>query len=150
MCGNVMPPMSKRFVDTNLIVRHLVQDHPGHATIAARLMERCDRGELTLVVLPAVIAECVFVLESFYEQPRNDIARAMSALLSSPGIEVADLAIHLDALKRYGETRIHFVDCVIAATAAAFGVPVATLDRDFRKFSDVAIDRGDNEIEEPE
>ena len=116
--------MSKRrLADTNLIVRHLVQDHPAHAKIAARLVAACDRGDLTLVVLPAVLAECVFVLESFYEHPRADIARVMSALVGSPGIELADLAIHLDALRRYGETRAHFVDCTIAATAATVNLP---------------------------
>ena len=137
--------MSKRrLVDTNLIVRHLVQDHPGHAKVAAQLVEACDRGTLILMVLPAVVAECVFVLESFYERPRADIARVMSALLSSPGIELADLAIHLDALKLYGETRVHFVDCTIAATATALALPVATLDSDFRKFPDVTVDLDDN------
>ena len=140
--------MSKRrLVDTNLIIRHLVQDHPGHAKVAARLVEACDRGNLILVVLPAVVAECVFVLESFYEHPRADIARVMSALLSSPGIELADLVIHIDALKRYGETRAHFVDCTIAATAAALALPVATLDSDFRKFPDVTVDLNDNGAE---
>jgi len=141
--------MSKRrFVDTNLIVRHLVQDHPAHAKVAERLVDACDRGDLVLVVLPAVVAECVFVLESFYEHPRADIAGVMSALLSSPGIELTDLAIHLDALKRYAETRIHFVDCTIAAAAAAVKLPVATLDGDFRKFSDVVIDLGNGAREE--
>ncbi len=140
--------MSKRrLVDTNLIIRHLVQDHPAHAKVAARLVEACDRGNLTLVVLPAVVAECVFVLESFYEHPRADIARVMSALLSSPGIELADLAVHLNALKRYGETRVHFVDCTLAATAAALALPVATLNSDFRKFPDVTVNLNDSGAE---
>ena len=66
--------MSKRrLVDTNLIVRHLVQDDPRHAEIAGRLIEACDRGELILVGLPAVVAECVFVLESFYELPARTL-----------------------------------------------------------------------------
>ena len=120
--------MSKRrLVDTNLIIRHLVQDNPQHAEIAGRLFEACDRGDLVLVVLPAVVAECVFVLESFYELPRAEIAKVMAALVSSPGIELADLAIHLDALNRYGRTQVHFVDCTIAATAALRFLPVATL-----------------------
>jgi len=29
------------------------------------------------VVLPAVLAECVFVLDSFYQHPRGDIATAL-------------------------------------------------------------------------
>ena len=133
--------MSKRrLVDTNLIVRHLVQDDPQHAEIAGRLIKACDRGEVILVLLPAVVAECVFVLESFYEFPRADIARVMAALVSSPGIELADLAIHLDALKRYGRTRLHFVDCTIAAAAALLSLPVATFDSDYKKFPDVNIE----------
>ena len=133
--------MSKRrLVDTNLIVRYLVQDHEKHAKAAGRLLEACDRGEVVIVVLPAVLAECVFVLESFYEHPRPDIASALSRLVSSPGIEISEVAIHLDALDRYKRTKIHFVDCLIAATAAAENVAVASFDQDFRKFTDVRVE----------
>ena len=133
--------MSKRrLVDANLIVRHLVQDHEKHAKVAGRLFEACDRGDLVIVVLPAVLAECVFVLESFYEQPRGDMASALGTLISSPGVEIYEPAIHLDALDRYRETKVHFVDCLIAATASAENTPVSTFDQDFRKFSDVRIE----------
>jgi len=130
----------RRLVDANLIVRHLVQDHEKHAKVAGRLFEACDRGDLVIVVLPAVLAECVFVLESFYEQPRGDIASALATLISSPGVEIYEPAIHLDALDRYRETKVHFVDCLIAATASAENTPVSTFDQDFRKFSDVRIE----------
>ena len=50
----------RRLIDTNLIVRHLVQDHEKQARIAGKLFEACDRGEIILVILPAVLAECVF------------------------------------------------------------------------------------------
>ena len=133
--------MSKRrLVDTNLIVRYLVQDHKKHAKAAGRLFDACDRGEVVIVVLPVVLAECVFVLESFYEHPRGDIASALAKFISSPGVEISGAAIHLDALRRYGKTNIHFVDCLIAATAAAEGTPVATFDQDFRKFADVRVE----------
>jgi predicted nucleic acid-binding protein len=63
----------------------------------------------------------------------------MAALLSSPGIELADLAIHLEALNRYGRTHLHFVDCTIAAAAALLSLPVATFDGDYKKFPDVTV-----------
>ena len=133
--------MSKRtLVDTNLIVRYLVQDHEKHAKIAGRLFDACDRGEAIVVLLPAVLAECVFVLESFYEHPRADIASALSRFVSSPGVEMDAVAIQLDALGRFKRTRIHFVDCLIAATAVAEGLPVASFDHDFRKFGDVRVE----------
>lgn len=130
----------RRLVDTNLIVRHLVQDHAQHAKAAGRLFDACDRGDIVILVLPAVLAECVFVLESFYERPRGDIASALGKLISSPGIEIEDLATHAEALNRYGRTKVHFVDCLIGATAAAEGLPVASFDRDFRKFTDVRVE----------
>jgi len=130
----------RRLVDTNLVVRHLVQDHERHAKVAEKVFEACDRGELVIVVLPAVLAECVFVLESFYKHPRGDIASALGRLISSPGVEIYGAAVHLDALDRYRQTKIHFVDCMVAATAAAESVPVASFDQDFRKFADVRIE----------
>lgn len=133
--------MSKRrLIDTNLIVRYLVQDHEKHAKAAEKLFAACDRGELVIVLLPAVLGECVFVLDSFYGRPRADIASALGTLISSPGVEINDPSVHLDALKRYRQTKVHFVDCLIAATAAAENIPVATFDQDFRKFADVRVE----------
>jgi len=81
------------------------------------LFAACDRGEVTLVVLPVVLAECVFVLESFYKQPRANIAQVLKSLIGSPGVELDDLPVHLDALTRYARTQLHIVDCLVAATA---------------------------------
>jgi predicted nucleic acid-binding protein len=130
----------RRLLDTNLIVRHLVQDHEKHARAAGKLFDACDRGQVILVVLPAVLAECVFVLESFYEHPRSHIAAALRRLVASPGIEIGDAEVCLDALERYAATKCHFVDCLIAATAAAQHMPVASFDEGFRRFSDVSVD----------
>jgi predicted nucleic acid-binding protein len=130
----------RRLVDTNLIVRYLVQDHEKHAKAAGKLFDACDRGDVVIVVLPAVLAECVFVLESFYEHPRGHISSALGRLISSPGVEIGGATIHLDALERYRNTKVHFVDCLLAATAAAEDTPVATFDQDFRKFADVRVE----------
>jgi predicted nucleic-acid-binding protein len=130
----------RRLVDTDLIVRYLVQDHEKHAKAAARLFDACDRGDVVVVVLPAVLAECVFVLDSFYQHARGDIASALGTLISSPGVVISEEAIHLDALDRYRKTNVHFVDCLIAATASAEKTSVATFDQDFRKFADVRVE----------
>ena len=131
---------TRRLVDTNLIVRYLVQDHEKHARAAGKLFDACDRGEVEILVLPVVLAECVLVLESFYERRRGDIASALGRLISSPGVEISEVSVHLDALNRYKGTRAHFVDCLIAATAVARNVPVSTFDQDLRKFVDVRLE----------
>jgi len=130
----------RRLVDTNLIIRYLVQDHERHAKAAGKLFDACDRGDVVVVVLPAVLAECLFVLESFYEHPRGSIASALGRLISSPGVEISGAAVQLDALDRYRRTKVHFVDCLVAATAAAEDTPIASFDQDFRKFTDVRVE----------
>lgn len=130
---------TRRLLDTNLIVRHLTQDHPVHAEIAEKLFAASDRGELTLVILPTVLAECVFVLESFYKHPRDSIGDALENLLSRPGIEIEQVETHRDALKRYAGSKLHFVDCTLAAAAAASQTPIATFDVALRKLRDVQV-----------
>jgi predicted nucleic-acid-binding protein len=130
----------RRLVDTNLIIRYLVQDDEKHAKAAGKLIDACDRGEVEIVILPVVLAESVFVLESFYQRQRPDIAEVLRGLITSPGVEISESTVHLDALDRYRRTKIHFVDCLIAATAAARDMPVASLDQDFRKFADVRVE----------
>lgn len=133
--------MTKRkLIDTNLIVRYLVQDHEKHARAAGKLFDACDRGEMAIVILPVVLAECVFVLESFYERARGDIAATLSRLISSPNIDIERHEVYLDALDRYSRTKVHFVDCILAANAAADDMPVATLDQDFRKWPEIRVE----------
>ena len=132
----------RRLLDSNLIVRHLVQDHEQHSKIAGRLFEASDRGLLTLVIVPVVLAECVFVLESVYQRTRAEIADNLTLLIGSPGIELQDRDICIDALKRYRSCKMHFIDCTLAAAAALETIPVASLDAGFKRFSDVVVEVG--------
>jgi predicted nucleic-acid-binding protein len=129
----------RRLVDTNLIVRHLTQDHPAHARIAGKLFAACDSGELTLIILPAVLAECVFVLESFYGHSPDRIAESLDLLISGAGIEIADAPIHRNALDRYRKGNLHFVDCVLAAKAATEKIELATFDSGLARLPDVKV-----------
>ena len=130
--------MSKRrLVDTNLIARYLVQDHARHSKAAGKLFDACDRGDVVIVVLPAVLAECVFVLESFYEHPRGDISSALGRLISSPGVENRRGDDSPPRSGSYRKTKVHFVDCLLATTE---DTPVAIFDQDFRKFADVRVE----------
>jgi predicted nucleic acid-binding protein len=61
-------------------------------------------------------------------------------LISSPGVEISEIRVPLDALNRYKGSNAQLVDCLLAATAVAKNVPVATFDQDSRKFVDVRVE----------
>ena len=62
-----------------------------------------------------VFAECVFVLESFYEAPRAQVATTMRALLAMPTVTVADQLVFLRSLEVYEEQRLHFAEAQLVA-----------------------------------
>ncbi len=130
----------RRLIDTNIIIRHLTQDFPAHAAIAGKLFEASDRGELMLIILPEVLAESVYVLESFYKQSRIQIASALEILLTGVGVVIEDLKVHLNALRRYSGNSLHFIDCILAASGEASGCSIASFDAGLKKVRGLKID----------
>lgn len=130
-------PRKAQLVDTNVLVRFFTGDPPELAAKARKLVARADTGELVLLVLPVVLAETFFTLESFYEMERKLVASKLSVFLQSRGIEAIEPARVLDALSRCEHRGAHFADAYIAASAAELKHPIASFDRDFDKFKDV-------------
>jgi predicted nucleic acid-binding protein len=116
----------KAFLDTNILVRHLTGDPPGQARRATTFL----RAGHELILTDLVVAEMVYVLESFYETPPAQIAEAARALLALPSIAVVDHDVLLRALELYEVMRLDFAEAYPAALAELSGVKrVASFDR---------------------
>ena len=114
------------FIDTNILVRHLTGDPPEQAARATKSLAAAD--ELLLVDL--VVAEVVYVLESFYEVPRERVAELVRAIIAFPAIVVLDSALLLRALEVYETDRLDFAEAYLVAQAerSRIGV-VASFDK---------------------
>lgn len=77
------------FVDTNILVRHLTGDLP---EMARRATAYLNAG-IELLLTDLVVAETVYVLESFYEVPRRQVAETARSLLSFESIVCVDVAL---------------------------------------------------------
>ncbi|MDP2169130.1 MAG: type II toxin-antitoxin system VapC family toxin [Rhodocyclaceae bacterium] len=95
-------------VDTNVLVRAVVQDDPVQARVAAQVL---TDAELIAVALPC-LCEFVWVLRKVYGFQVSDVATAISALLAAANVEVNRPAVEagLSALEAGGD----FADGVIA------------------------------------
>ena len=114
------------FVDTNVLIRHLTGDPPEQAARATRLLLEAGR----LPLLDLIVAETVYLLESFYEVPRPRVAELVRAIIAFPGIEVGDEPVLLRALEVYEVHRLDFADAYLVAQAEASGVnAVASFDK---------------------
>ena len=131
--------MTRRLLDANLVLRFLLDDHRTLSPRASALFREAAEGRCTLVLTDVVLAECVWVLRSFHEESHEQIALVLSSLVTEPGIDTEDTELIVDALERMARTRIDYVDCCLAARAARADVPIASFDRDFRKFDDIRL-----------
>lgn len=114
------------FVDTNVLLRHLTGDPPEMAARATAYL----RQERELLLSDLVAAETVYVLESFYEAPRADVAQALRSLLSFDSIVCVDPALLLRAIEVYETDRIDFAEAYLVACAESTGVGrIASFDR---------------------
>ena len=84
-------------LDTNVLLRFLVGDHKKQKDQAITWFKEAANGERVIVVKQLVIAEAVFVLESFYKHSREDIVSSMLPLLAMPVLDVEerDVLVHL-------------------------------------------------------
>lgn len=120
------------FVDTNVVVRHLTGEPPDLADRATRYFAT----ERDLLLTDLVVAETVYVLESFYEAPRSQVAEAVRSLLAFDSIVCVDPALLLRAIEIFEVDRLDFAESYLVACAESTGVGrVASFDQ--------AIDRVD-------
>jgi predicted nucleic-acid-binding protein len=90
-----------------------------------------------LLLSDLVLAECVFVLESFYEVERAHVATLMRSALALPAIATVDAEALLRALEIYELDRLDFAEAYLVAQAESTGVrEIVSFDR--------AIDRIDS------
>ena len=83
-----------------------------------------------LLVTDLVVAETVYVLESFYKAPRGQVAEAMRSLIAFDSIVVVDVALLLRAIEVYETDRLDFAEAYLVANAETTGVGrVASFDQ---------------------
>lgn len=129
------------FADTNLFLRYLTNDVPEQAEAFEKLLKRAASEELLLVTNSLVIAEIVWTLESYYQLPRADIQANVLAILNTPGLEVVDDEILLQAAIWYAEKNVDFIDAFNAAWLLQRGMTTAsTFDqKHFNRFEGITV-----------
>ena len=117
-------------LDTNLLVRLLVQDDASPARAVERLVIRARRDRTPLFVADVVLCELVWVLARRAKQSRAEIALAVEWLLDAESIVVSDAGIARRALAAYRDGAGDFADYLIREQALAAGaLEVVTFDR---------------------
>lgn len=126
-------------LDTNVLVRYIMQDDPKQSQKASRLIESLTPEAPAFVPLVALI-ELVWVLTSCYDLTREQVALALDGLLRAKEIVLERAEQVSQALRAFGATGADFADCLIERTAAAAGCErTMTFDTGGAKFAGMTL-----------
>lgn len=116
-------------LDTNVLVRYIMQDDARQTPVATRLVESMTPQAPGFVPLVAVV-ELGWVLSSAYGLDRGQLVEAFEALLRTRELVVDQAETVWKALRVFQTTNADFADCVIERTSASAGCErTMTFDR---------------------
>jgi predicted nucleic-acid-binding protein len=128
----MQPPEKVYLIDTNVILRYLLDDHKRFSQRAKAFIQDVAKGIKKAELLSVVVVECVYVMEKFYEIPKTEIVDKLSRILNIKGIVNTDKSKLLDALVKYENSSADIVDCMLAARSSPQSV-IVSFDKDFKK-----------------
>ena len=111
-----------RFLDTNIFIRFLTDDVPEKVDACEEIFKKAVEKQETLFTTELVIAEIVWVLESFYELPKNEIQDKVEKILNTPNLICPHKDLILSALILYSEKNIDYIDACNALILKENGI----------------------------
>lgn len=107
-------------LDTNVLVRYIMQDDPKQSPKATKLIESLDSDKPGYITMVSIV-ELYWVLTSSYELTGAQVAQAMEVILRTKQFLVERADQVMRALRVFAEGKSDFADCLIERSAAGAG-----------------------------
>jgi len=123
-------------IDTNVLIRYLVQDDPAQGRKAGAYIEGAAEAGEQILISNIVLCETVWVLDSAYGYDKTEIGGAIQKLLQSATFQFEEKDTVSSAFEDYGSAKVDFADCLIGRLHKSRGSdPTATFDHSLRKLA---------------
>ena len=99
-----------KFIDTNIFIKFLVNDIPQKADACEKIFKNAVARKETLFTTEMVIAEIIWVLESYYELSQLEVQEKVEKILNTPNLICPNKDLILNALTIYVEKNIDYID----------------------------------------
>ena len=97
-------------IDTNYIIRYLINDNIEMADIAENILTTKN-----IFISNEILAEVVYVLFGVYEIDKESISNQLLELINFENISISNHAVIQKALEHFKIKNIDFVDCLLCA-----------------------------------
>lgn len=127
--------MSKNLLDTNLIIRFLVNDNPQKVSRVEKLL--ADKNN-TNILLDTIVAEIIWVLSSYYSLKKPEVIEKISALIHLDTIDCNAILLS-EALSIWEENNISYVDSYLIAVAKLGNILLFSYDDKLKSIKQVTV-----------
>jgi predicted nucleic acid-binding protein len=126
--------MAARFLDTNVLLRHLLQDHSAQSSNVTRYLAAIEAGQEKARIADTVIFETVFTLQRQYGVPKLNIRDTLLPLIDLSGIILPGKRRLREVFDLYVIYNISFADAFHAVLMKRWGLSeIVSYDRGFDK-----------------
>jgi len=124
---------SRVLLDTNIIIRFLVNDHAEHYTVTKKFFYALETGDKKAMLLDIIVGEIIYVLKSVYKHKKSYIVEQLKLILSYEHLYLENKVIVLESLEIYMKKNIDFADAILCAKKNLEGYKVMSFDKDVKK-----------------
>jgi predicted nucleic acid-binding protein len=109
------------FLDTNVLLRHIMQVHSDHSTRSTALMAAIEQGQRTVQIADTVVFETAYTLEKTYGMPREVIRTVLQRFVELPSVLLSGKTIFAGVFELYVRNHgLSIADCYHAEMAKRF------------------------------
>lgn len=119
----------ERGLDTNILVRYLIEDDPEQAELARAFIEDDLTPGVPGLVHPVALCELVWVLRQVYKVPKREVVAALRLVLSVRTLRVLDELSVREAVDLFDAHAADFADCLLSVQYGTEGTGMVTFDR---------------------
>ena len=122
------------FVDTNYFLRFLLKDVNSQHLEAKNLFLSASEGKSELITSTIVFFEIYWVLSSYYERNKTEVANILEKVLSLNFIELEERELLFKSLSLFKKTKLDLEDCYNVCYAKGKGIrSFKTFDKKLNK-----------------
>jgi len=105
--------MKRVLIDTNILLRLLLNDIPSQKKITEELLQKARNEEISILVPEIIIFEIEFSLSKYYCVPKHKVIEKLQTILAMNFIDIERRQIFTNALELYSVKTVSLVDCFV-------------------------------------
>lgn len=127
--------MKQYLIDSNYILRYLLNDIPSQADTVERYFRQAKNGSVLISVPILAFVECVYILLNLYKLSKLEVVEMLMKFVNIPYLEIEQRNLITKAFLIYKDISVSFVDTLFFIEAHESGRELLTFDKRLKKLA---------------